>query len=252
LKIEFFLGEKSSIFPENMAEKLTLQSLHRQNVEHAKSLLKKCKHGKYWRCLDVIKTFNPDKKTSNLVFISKYKNNPNLIRKEAINVGGNYVRVCRFFTRNGMRRFLSEKKMSRYYLILCQLFDVMPKDAIFEGLKKCGNWDKQVFEKKKLLKWLYVRRKQAADLDDLVRPGDVISWLMRKGAKEIKKVDAQRYKILKELADESFEESEDYSDTSSCDEVSEESSDDRSSEESGIESDDKSDDESDDKSDESD
>jgi hypothetical protein len=103
---------------------------------------------------------------------------------------------CRFFNTNGIKRYLNEGKIYDYQNA-CSYFKIEPRDLEKEKLNKeltqCGN------NTKKLLKWLYEKRKCVMKLGDVVNYKELVKWI--EDNDEMDNINLDKFNYLKCVSD---------------------------------------------------
>lgn len=87
------------------------------------------------------------------------------------------IRLCRFFTRKGLTRYIHDGKLYNYKNVCCY-FEITPKNKSVKFIQRCVSSNNPLmFDKKKILKWLFSRRKATKRLPDQVSYAELSTWL---------------------------------------------------------------------------
>lgn len=84
------------------------------------------------------------------------------------------LRSCRMFTVAGIERYVHEGRLYSYKNV-CKYFGLTPINPLIGQLRKCMVGDQ--YNTKKVLKWLFDRRKQASELDTIISRDKLLTWL---------------------------------------------------------------------------
>jgi len=86
------------------------------------------------------------------------------------------LRNCRFFTHKGLVRYLSEGKIFNHKNV-CEYFNVDIIDKELIKIYKYKNID-GTFDTKKILKWLFGKRKACSSLNKFISLEELSEWLI--------------------------------------------------------------------------
>jgi hypothetical protein len=104
--------------------------------------------------------------------ISKYTVDEMITMK--VDVKGT-LRNCRMFTDIGIARYIQEGKIYAYENV-CEYFGVEPRNPYDKQVDDCLD-EEGVFDTKKILNWLYGRRKQDRSMGLKITVDKLIKWL---------------------------------------------------------------------------
>jgi len=85
------------------------------------------------------------------------------------------IRLCRLFTQKGLHRYIQEGKIISY-IHVCEYFNLSVKDSDIIKINSCLV-DKDLFDTKKILKWVFGKRKQVKQLGATVNIKEFAEWL---------------------------------------------------------------------------
>lgn len=105
---------------------------------------------------------------------------------------GKTKRKCRCFTTRGIARYIHEGKLINYKTV-CEYYGVEPIDREIEILRKMLIKD-DVFDTKKILKWLFGKRKQIKQLGKTININVLCIWLNKYENNDV--IIARKNKIL--------------------------------------------------------
>lgn len=105
---------------------------------------------------------------------------------------GKTKRKCRCFTTRGIARYIHEGKLINYKTV-CEYYRVEPIDREIEILRKMLIKD-DVFDTKKILKWLFGKRKQIKQLGKTININVLCIWLNKYENNDV--IIARKNKIL--------------------------------------------------------
>jgi hypothetical protein len=123
------------------------------------------------RCNDIIETLS-EAKSRDKRLINDWGETEIIIR--SVDVDGT-LRKCRMFTPLGVIKYVHVGKIYSYVNV-CNYFKTEPINKKNLELLKCMNKDK-IFETKKILKWLFERRKQTKTLGKTVELNQLKKWI---------------------------------------------------------------------------
>lgn len=131
------------------------------------------------RCNDLIDAISTAKERDKRL-INNYTKEEMITMKVLVN---GKIKNCRMFTELGIARYVQEGKIYSYENV-CQYFEIPIKNPFDQEIKKC--FEGKQFNTKKILKWLYEKRKQDKNLPELIEPKQFVIWLkqVKKSAKK--------------------------------------------------------------------
>lgn len=107
---------------------------------------------------------------------------------------GNTLRSCRMFTMEGIKRYVHEGKIYSYKNV-CEYFGLSPIDPLIAEMDKCKVPGSETFMTKKMLKWLFDKRKQTKELKSTVSLDKLRQWLVPYK----NQINSDKYKLLAAL-----------------------------------------------------
>jgi len=141
------------------------------------------------RCNDLIEAISTSVSRDKRL-INTYKPNELCRRKVIV---GNTLRNCRMFTLAGIHRYIQEGKIYSYENV-CEYFGLEPADPLLDEMYACLN-EQDLFITKKILKWLFGKRKQCKELGITVDHVTLLDWM----ANYVDEIPAEKYKLVSEI-----------------------------------------------------
>jgi hypothetical protein len=180
-ELEILVDKKDVLFCEENKKinKISIEKIDEINKNHIHRQLDTVnKINNNYKVLDIIailsKTKENDKKK-----IQKYKDDEVIFENTKCN---GYTRKARFFTPNGIERYLNECKIIMYEQA-CDYFNIKPKNLEYEKWNiqlnkfKVETSSKVRYKTKSILKWLFESRKSTNKLNETVTIKQLIKWI---------------------------------------------------------------------------
>jgi hypothetical protein len=148
-----------------------LQEINRKGLFEKLNKCYKTEVGDYV-CNDIIEAIS-EMKTRDKRLINKYADDEVFV--QILKIRGQPRNNYRVFTEKGIRRYIHEGKLYNYKNV-CEYFGVAPIDKTIDEIKNL-EFERGKYDVKRVLKWLYERRKQNKALGEVITKAKLLTWL---------------------------------------------------------------------------